>query len=146
MIVRGLDVNGDWLYGKGRNDYKSGISAIAQDIQCRLNSFLGDCFFDTSAGVDWFNLLGGKNQLAVSLAVSATILNTENVVSLVELSISLNPVTRQLTIAYKVKVNVGTFVNLIAETTVTVGDAITTEDGSVLTDESGDPITTESGT
>lgn len=102
MRVRAIDVNHDWLYGKGQNDYLTGNSAVIQNINTRLNSFLGDCFFDTGAGVDWFNLLGAKDQLALNLAVTTVILNTKDVVGLTQLSISRNA-ARAVTIRYVVQ-------------------------------------------
>jgi hypothetical protein len=98
--VRSVDGNNDWQFGKGRNDYKRNQLAVAQNIKTRLQSFLGDCFFDEEAGIDWFNLLGAKNQLALELAISSTILNTENVTGLLQLNIVLDPVTRNLLIQY----------------------------------------------
>lgn len=103
MIVRALDVNGDWVYGTGANAYLSGILAVAQDIKTRLSSFLGDCFFDTGAGIDWFNLLGGKDQTALNLAVAAVILNTNNVTGGLQLSVVYTPSTRAVTITYVVQ-------------------------------------------
>ncbi len=103
MIIRAIDESYDWLFGKGRNDYLSGNSAIIQNINTRLNSFLGDCFFDLNGGLDWFNLLGGKNQLALNLAISARILNTPFVVQLTQLFINLDHRTRRLTVKYTVK-------------------------------------------
>lgn len=86
MIVRAVDVDNDWLFGKSKNDYRSNKEAIAQNIKTRLQSFLGDCFFDSNAGIDWFNLLGGKNKTALDLAISAVILNTGGVTRIVEIS------------------------------------------------------------
>lgn len=102
MIVRALDSQGDWTYGKGKNDYKSGLLAIAQDIQCRVSSFLGDCFFATNEGIDYFNLLGAKNELALNLAIAATILNTDQVTGILQLGISLNA-NRLMTVQYRVQ-------------------------------------------
>lgn len=102
MRVRAIDSDHDWQYGKGQNDYKTGINAIVQSIDTRLYSFLGDCFFDTSAGIDWFTLLGGKDLTALNLAVSAVILNTDNVTGILQLSISLST-KRNVSISYKVQ-------------------------------------------
>lgn len=107
MIMRGLSVTGDWLYGKGRNDYTSGIDAIAENIQTRLMSFLGDCFFNKTAGIDWFNLIGGKDRLAVELAVSSTILNTADVTAINKVESVLTS-ARVLTIRYNVQTTFGT--------------------------------------
>ena len=102
MIVRAIDGTGDWLFGKGRNDYRTNQEAIAQNIKTRLSSFLGDCFFDTTAGIDWFNLLGGKDQTALNLAINAVILNTEGVTGGLQTLVGLNE-ARVFTVQYKVQ-------------------------------------------
>lgn len=106
MIVRALDSVHDWQFGKGRNDYRKDIAAVVQSINTRLESFLGDCFFATNVGIDWFNLLGAKNEPALKLAISTTILNTPNVGELTELSSNLSE-NRNLTVSYKVKTTFG---------------------------------------
>lgn len=101
--VRQIDpITRDWYFGKGRNDYLTGNAAVMQNINTRLYSFLGDCFFDTSAGIDWFTHLGGKDQTGLNLAISAVILNTDDVTGLLQLSISLSP-ERQLLVQYQVQ-------------------------------------------
>lgn len=106
MRVRALDLNGDWTFGKGANDYKVDQNgkpdALAQNISTRLKSFLGDCFFNTGAGIDWFNLLGSKNEVALNLAISSVILNTQNVTGIDQLSATVDD-NRRLTIQYKVQ-------------------------------------------
>ena len=107
MIVRALDINGDWQFGKGRNDYKRNLSAVTQSIKTRLFSFLGDCFFALNEGIDWFNLMGSKDLNAVRLAISTTILNTQNVTGILQLSVNLSPTNRALTVQYKVQTTMG---------------------------------------
>lgn len=102
MRVRALDTNHDWLFGKGQNDYLQGNAAIAQNINTRLNSFLGNCFFDLGAGIDWFNLLGAKNQTSLNLSISSIILNTAEVTGLLQLSVGVNA-ARQMTVNYRVQ-------------------------------------------
>lgn len=103
MIVRALDGSHDWTFGKGKNDYLRAGKAVGQNIDTRLSSFLGDCFFDTGAGIDWFNLLGEKDLLALQLAISAVILNTQDVTGLLQLSFSLSAITRAYTVTYVVQ-------------------------------------------
>ncbi len=100
MIVRALTSQGDWTYGAGKNNYLSANAAVGQSIGTRLMSFLGDCFFATNAGIDWWNLLGNKNLLALELAINAVILNTENVTGIVSVNINLNHQTRAFTASY----------------------------------------------
>jgi hypothetical protein len=112
--VRAVDGDNDWLFGKGLNDYYANNDAIAQNVKTRLQSFLGDCFFDIGAGLDWFNFLGSNvtDQTALNLAVSAVILNTENVTALQQLLIGLD-VDRNLTIKYKAKTIYSTISGLV---------------------------------
>jgi len=99
MIVRSIDVNNDWNFGKGKQDYLVEGAAIGQSIKTRLQSFLGDCFFDIGAGIDWWNLLGSKNLVGLSLSIQTTIRNTDGVTRLVELSNVLDQ-NRKVTINY----------------------------------------------
>jgi hypothetical protein len=62
MIFRNLDSSGDWLFGKGLQDFVNQNTAISLNIKTRLYSWFGDCFFAQTAGVDWTNRLGSKNQ------------------------------------------------------------------------------------
>lgn len=103
MRFRAIGSDGNWLYGKGQNDYLRNNAAVAASIQTRLLSFLGNCFFDLGAGIDWFTFLGGKDTLGLSLAVSAVILNTPNVTGLNQFSLVLDPASRLITIKYQVQ-------------------------------------------
>lgn len=62
MIFRQLDENGDWSFGKGKNNYVSLDEAIKLNIKTRILSWLNDCFFSLTSGIDWLNRLGSKNQ------------------------------------------------------------------------------------
>lgn len=102
MRVRQLDAAHDWTFGKGQNNYLRDQRAVQQNLDTRLNSFLGNCFFDEGAGIDWFNFLGSKDQLGLILAIKAVILNTEAVTALVQLSVDLS-VARVFTVRYQVQ-------------------------------------------
>lgn len=138
MIVRALDINGDWTFGKGRNNYLSGNAAIVQDISLRLKSFLGDCFFAIDEGIDWFNLLGSKNQVALELAVRSVILGTEGVVKLIDAQVTLEEESRRINMRFIVS----TVYTAALNTANVVGTTslLLTESGDVLTTESGSPI------
>lgn len=135
MIVRALNSSGDWLFGQGLSSYKSGIAALEQSLQTRVSMFIGDCFFSLNSGIDWFNLLGSKNELSLQLAISAVILNTQNVTSLLQLSINLNPMTRAFSIQYQVTSTLGVATGQL--TTATINNFLLTESGYILTTESG---------
>lgn len=137
MIVRAIDDNNDWTYGKGLEDYRTNNEAVAQSIKTRLQSFFGDCFFANQEGIDWFNLLGSKSQLPLNLAINATILNTDNVTGIVETSISLSP-SRDLLITYIATTSFGVVSSTVILAT---SNRLLTQGGDILTDQSGNPIT-----
>ena len=99
MRVRALDSSHDFTFGAGNSNYLVANAAIAQNINTRLSSFLGNCFFDLGAGLDWFNLLGSKDQTALQLAISSVILNTTGVTSLGEVNLSL-ATSREFSVSY----------------------------------------------
>lgn len=112
MIVRSLDINGDWTFGKGKNDYKSEKDAIAQIIATRIKQFLGDCFFAIDEGIDWFNLMGGKDTAGLKLIISTKILNTPGVTGLREIFVNRSN-TRLITISYEADTVYGVLNTLI---------------------------------
>lgn len=139
MRTRAVNENGDWTFGKGLNDYKFGASAVQQNIQTRLNSFLNDCFFALNSGLDWYNLLGAKQQLPIQLGVTATILNTQFVTRLQNaVELDFNAVTRELSLTYSCNTAFGPIsatVQLSVQTQYLItegGQIITTEGGSGL--------------
>lgn len=62
MACRALDANYDWIFGQSPLE---GLDALRQEIQTRLLSWYGDCFFDPTEGVDYNSFLeiGTKSRL-----------------------------------------------------------------------------------
>jgi len=61
MIIRSLDINKDWTFGIGKNNYLTSHKAIVQNIETRLLSFFG------IASLIWMPELIGSVYLAQSL-------------------------------------------------------------------------------
>jgi hypothetical protein len=118
MIIRELDIDGDWTFGKGKNNYLREKKALMLNLKTRILSFLGDCFFDLISGINWFNLLGSKDQLSLKLAISTTILNTPDITGIMSLNLSINPRTRAATIIYSVSSTYGAFSSSVSTATV----------------------------
>jgi len=105
QTFRSLDATGDWVFGGGKSSYASGNTAIQLDIQTALQIFMGECFWDTSFGVDWWNLLGGKNpsaQASIILQVRTVILGVTGVTQINSVSISNNANSRSLQLSYSI--------------------------------------------
>ena len=90
MRFRALDEDGDWKFGKGRNDFLLDNQALMLNIKTRLLEFLNDCFWDMEKGIDWWTLLGGKNLKSILVDVQRTILRSYQVKKIVKLDYKLN--------------------------------------------------------
>lgn len=55
-----LDATGDLQVLNGDLVMNYGTEGIASDLRSRLQTFLGECFLDTSLGVPWFEKILGK--------------------------------------------------------------------------------------
>lgn len=99
MRFRNIDNNGDWCFGKGRNSYLSGNDALMMNIKTRLLEFLGDCFWDTGKGIDWWGLLGGKDIRRVVVDVQRTVLQSYMVKRIVSLDYVLKNRTLYITLS-----------------------------------------------
>jgi hypothetical protein len=62
MIFRSLDTQGDWNFGKGKQDMLYLVDAIKANIKTRILSWVGDCFFSMESGIDWYNRMGQTGQ------------------------------------------------------------------------------------
>ena len=103
MKIRALSELGDWKFGKGIQSYNFGQNAIAENIQTRLLSFFGDCWFDILAGIDWTRLLGNKGtKQEIELRVRAMILQSYGVVRVNTLNVIFNGANRNILLQYSV--------------------------------------------
>lgn len=86
------------------------IDRVRQNLRIRLWFFFEEWFLDTTYGVKYYQLILVKNPnlTTVSSALKATILETEDVVSLLEYTQSFDLVTRKLTVTFTVNTTFGT--------------------------------------
>jgi len=111
MIIRALDNNLDWTFGFGLSNYKENKDALAQDINSQLFLILNECFFDAASGIDWINLLGGKNSNALNIAISTTLLNVSGVTGIRQASSNLDA-DRNFSLTYSVNTIYGVLNNI----------------------------------
>lgn len=108
MKVRAIDSKGDWDFGKGRQSYKKDLEAIMQLNVTHIRSWYLNCFFDLLAGIDWKNLLGGKQTAPhIRDSVRNELLKIDGVNSVVNVSTSIDE-ERQLKIHYTERTIYGT--------------------------------------
>lgn len=102
MAFRNLDGQHDWVFGSGKNSYIIENQEIGLNIQTRVLSFLGDCFFATEEGIDWFNLLEMGKQEQLENSVQETIKNTPGVTAINSVDVVMGA-NRRITITYDVQ-------------------------------------------
>lgn len=102
MIVRKLSAQNDFSFGQGKSDYLTGLAAIEQNIQCRVLSWMYNCFFAMNDGIDYSSLLDKNQQDNLTLAIKDQILSSYGVVGVTMLTASLNSRTRKLLVTYSV--------------------------------------------
>jgi hypothetical protein len=91
MRVSRLDKNGDWTFGNGRASYATGSEAIRQNVITRIKSFKNDWFLDISSNIDWFNILGNRNnKKIIESEVRRVTLETEGVLTFDKMEIVEN--------------------------------------------------------
>lgn len=102
MKFRNLDADLDWTFGKGVYNYARQQEATKLNIRTRLLSWVNDCFFDMSAGIDWLNRLGDKQQRELlEQDIKRVITQSEDVIELVTFSTTL--LGRQFSAEYTVR-------------------------------------------
>lgn len=102
MSFRALDSSSDWQFGAGLQSYFTDERAINADISTALKVFLGECFFALDAGVDWWNLIGGKDEQGIILQCRTVIAQRAGVARINSVTASLDRSTRKLTVTYNV--------------------------------------------
>lgn len=131
MIFRNLDTNGDWCFGRGKNDFLTTVSAIKMNIRTRILSWFGDCFFAQNEGIDWYNRMGKTNQRTLlEDDIKRVIVQSYGVAELVSFESSLED--RVLTAEYVVKTIYG------EEIIETISTDVVGDYSSVLELDSGD--------
>ena len=105
MKIRALDSNGDWVFGQGRGSYLVGVPAIIQDIDTALHIFMGEVFWNTTFGVDWFNLIGGKApqvQQNIILQCRQVIASRQGVTKINSVTVTFTNYRRTLRVVYDI--------------------------------------------
>lgn len=88
MIYRKLDENGDMVRGQGKQDYLSGVEAVAQACMTRLQLYKGEFWRDINDGIPMFQEILGRpaspdNLSAIDSLIQTRISGTQGVTGIV---------------------------------------------------------------
>ena len=80
--------NDDWTFGRGISNYADSDEAILLNCKTRLMSFKQDWFLDQNQNIDWFTILGQKNnEETIINEIERVCLNSEGIVNVVLIDI-----------------------------------------------------------
>ena len=103
-LIRRLDSNDDWCFGRGKSDYASGRDCVALNLKTRLREWKYNCFFNLEAGIDYKRRLGDKNQKDIlDSEIKFVSANTDEVVAIGEINSSLDTSSRAYTASLEVQ-------------------------------------------
>lgn len=103
MKIRNLTIAGDWVFGKGLQDYLTGQAAIALDIRTYLLVWTGNCFWALQAGVNWRQYLDKNQEQKLLAGLQSAILARFGVMGINLLSARLDRTTRNIVVTYDVQ-------------------------------------------
>lgn len=106
MIYRRLDINGDYTFGRNRQDFLIGTDAAAQAVYTRLKLLLREWWEDTTDGLPLFqSILGTRTNngtQAIDLILQQRIRNTADIINLYDFFSTFDNETRRYTFRCRV--------------------------------------------
>ncbi|WP_392563446.1 hypothetical protein RHO13_08565 [Orbus wheelerorum] len=95
MIVRELDKNHDWTFGRGKANYLSQSDAIKQCIKTKILALKGNWILNADEGIAWFDYLTKNPNVAqLERDVKNAIASIDGVTEIISFDIGLDSVTR----------------------------------------------------
>jgi hypothetical protein len=91
-----LDSDDDWTVNTIAKDQE----AIKLDVKTAIKEWVGDCFFNAKAGIDWINRLDYNQKDQLDKDLRTLILSRNGVISITSLSIDVN--NRKFTAMYEI--------------------------------------------
>jgi hypothetical protein len=101
MKQRGLDINGDWMYGLGFSNFATQSEGIKLNIYTKLREWKRDCFAALNNGIDWASRIGDEAQEPLLKSdIISLVQSLEGVQEVLNYTSVFNPSTRNITINF----------------------------------------------
>lgn len=102
MIIRKVDGENDWTFGKGLSNYAIEQLAVEENIKSRILSWGGDCFFALEEGVDWKSRLDVGQADNLLQEIKSVILQSFGVVGVNSIDGTFDENSRLETLTYNI--------------------------------------------
>jgi hypothetical protein len=118
MIGRALDANNDIFLDRNRLAMVSDGAEVVQHVRSRLLFYLGECAWDTTAGVPYFQRIFVKpmNLPQTEAILKAVIIRSPGVAQLLDFTMAYTSANRQLAVTYKAETTYGVVVGATLNT------------------------------
>jgi len=99
MATSRITSDSDWTFGQGLANYARGSEEVAQNVKTRIKMFKNDWFLDVDDGIDWFNILGNKNNInTITNEIERVAGDTDGVRSIINIELKLVGQSRDATV------------------------------------------------
>jgi hypothetical protein len=109
MKIRNVDINGDWVFGKGKNDYKKDLEALIVDLKTRIKEWKFDCFFAEQNGIDYKSFLNKGTKVFLDNDIKRVTLQTDGVLRINTFLSEIDPDTREYSVETSITSYFGDF-------------------------------------
>lgn len=112
MKSRALDANNDIFARDGAIALVQDGAEVVQHVRSRLQFYLGECAWDTAAGVPYFQRIFVKpaNLAEAEAILKAEIIKTPGVKTLLDFGLKFDTATRFLTVTWEAETTYGSVV------------------------------------
>lgn len=109
MISRALDAKNDIFLNRNRIALVDEGAEVVQHVRSRILFYLGECPWDTTAGVPYFQRVFVKplNLPQVEAILKAVVIQSPGVLKLTDFSMAYTSSTRQLAVAFEAETTYG---------------------------------------
>ena len=115
MIIRQINGQNDWQFGKGLASYAFDEQAVEENVQTRLKSWVNDCFFALRDGIDWRARLDVGQEAELKDELTAAILQSYGVISVDSVTLTRDT-KRNLVVTYTISTIFGqAFTGLLSQ-------------------------------
>lgn len=95
MIVRALDPQHDWTFGRGKANYLTESDAIKQSIKTKLLALKGNWFLEPNDGIAWFDYFEKHpNITELEREIKSTIAGIDGVTEISSFDVLIDNITR----------------------------------------------------
>ena len=98
MITRALTATNDWTFGNGLSGFLTGQAAVEQNIKGRILSWVGDCYWNLTYGIDWKSRLDAGQLENLLVEIQTVVVSCYGVTAFNNASYVFDPIKRNLTI------------------------------------------------